>query len=283
MKIFRRIEELRRDLKQQRKEGKTVGFVPTMGYLHEGHLTLIRRSKEENDITVVSIFVNPLQFGPREDFNSYPRDEEADFKKLSAEGVYAVFAPDVSEMYPEPQLTHVEVERLSEPLCGRYRPGHFRGVATVVAKLFNIVQPDRAYFGKKDYQQLKVIEKMARDLNFPVEIIGVDTVREADGLAMSSRNTYLTPEERKIATNLYLALNKGLELYKNGVRSPEEIKKAVTESLSDVSGLNIQYVEILDAETLEEIKTIEKPAVLALAAFVGKARLIDNIVLGEEN
>lgn len=280
MKVIRTISELRENLKKERFQGKQIGFVPTMGYLHEGHLTLVRRSIEENDITVVSIFVNPLQFGPNEDYARYPRDEESDLKKLKTEGVDYVFIPAVKEMYPETQLTYVEVEKLSEPMCGQFRPGHFKGVATVVAKLFNIVQPDRAYFGKKDYQQLKVIEKMVRDLNFPIEVVAVETVRESDGLAMSSRNAYLLPEERKKASEIYRALLKGKELFLSGVKDAGEISNTILEHLSKVEGLKVQYVEVRDSETLEELTTIERPAVIGVAVFIGKARLIDNIEIG---
>ncbi|MCX7831720.1 MAG: pantoate--beta-alanine ligase [Actinobacteria bacterium] len=280
MYVARKIAELRKLLCDEKKKGKSIGFVPTMGYLHEGHLELVRHSKKDNDITVVSIFVNPIQFGPNEDLRSYPRDEASDLKKLEASGVDYAFLPTVDEMYPEELLTFVQVDRLSEPMCGAFRPGHFRGVATVVAKLFNIVQPDRAYFGMKDYQQLKVIEKMVKDLNFPVQIVAVQTVREANGLAMSSRNSYLSEEERKQASSIYRALLKGKELYEAGVRDAEAIKNAVYDELSKVPTIKVQYVELRDAETLEDIKRVEKPAVLALAVFLGKARLIDNIIIG---
>lgn len=280
MKIARTIGEVRNFLNEERRLAKTIGFVPTMGYLHEGHLSLVRKSKEENDVTVVSIFVNPLQFGPAEDFERYPRDEESDLKKLELEGVDLVFVPSVQEMYPEPVLTTVVVERLSEPMCGRFRPGHFQGVATVVAKLFNIVQPDRAYFGKKDYQQLRVIQRMVKDLNFPVQVVEVETVREDDGLAMSSRNAYLTPEERKVAPLIYRALLSGKELYEKGERSAEKIVAEVKRNLKSVPEFKVQYVELRDAETLDEINTVEKKAVLAVAVFLGSARLIDNIEIG---
>lgn len=279
MKIFRKIEEIRKEIKSLKKEGKTIGFVPTMGYLHDGHLSLVKRSKEENDITVVSIFVNPIQFGPGEDFDRYPRDEEGDFKKLIEAGVDYAFVPSVEEMYPEKQLTYVEVKEISEPMCGRFRPGHFTGVATVVAKLFNIVLPDRAYFGKKDYQQLKVIQKMVKDLNFPVEIVACETVREADGLAMSSRNAYLSDEERKKASKIYEALNRAKELYQSGVRDVDFLIDETKKQLDRIEGFKVQYVELRDAETLEELKVVDRPAVLAVAVFVGKARLIDNIIL----
>lgn len=278
-KVFRAVADLREQIKKVKKKGLSIGFVPTMGYLHDGHLELIRRCRLENDYSVVSIFVNPIQFGSGEDFERYPRDEASDLKKLEEAGVDAAFIPPVEEMYPEPLLTYVEVERLSEPMCGRFRPGHFRGVATVVAKLFNIVQPDRAYFGKKDYQQLKVIEKMVRDLNFPVEIVPVDTVREEDGLAMSSRNVYLSSDERKVAAKIYRALLKGKEAFLNGERRARVLEELVKGELDNESLFKVQYVEVRDAETLDEIDEINRPAVLAVAVYVGSARLIDNIEL----
>lgn len=277
--VFRTIADLREEIKKARKKGLTIGFVPTMGYLHEGHLQLVRRCRLENDYTVVSIFVNPIQFGPGEDFERYPRDEASDLKKLEEAGVDAAFIPSVEEMYPEKLLTYVDVEKLSEPMCGRFRPGHFRGVATVVAKLFNIVQPDRAYFGKKDYQQLKVIQKMVRDLNFPVEIVPVDTVREEDGLAMSSRNVYLSPEQRQAAAKIYRALLKGKEAFMGGERRARVLEELVRRELERESLFKVQYVEVRDAETLEETDEIKKPAVIAAAVYVGPARLIDNIEL----
>lgn len=280
MKVLRKIDEVRKEISEARRRGLSIGFVPTMGYLHEGHLSLVRRAKKENDIVIVSIFVNPIQFGPSEDYARYPRDEKADLEKLEAEAVDFVFIPSVEEMYPEEQLSFVEVEKISEPMCGAFRPGHFRGVATVVAKLFNIVTPDSAYFGKKDYQQLKVIEKMVRDLNFPVQIVPCETVREEDGLAMSSRNTYLSEHERKKAIEIYRALKLGEELFLSGERNVEKIKAEVRKHLSSVQGIEVQYVELRDAETLEETEEISKPAVLAVAVFLGKARLIDNIILG---
>jgi pantoate--beta-alanine ligase len=278
-RVFRAIADLREQIKEVKKKGLSIGFVPTMGYLHYGHLELIRRCRLENDYSVVSIFVNPIQFGPGEDFERYPRDEASDLKKLEEAEVDAAFIPPVEEMYPEPLLTYVEVEKLSEPLCGRFRPGHFRGVATVVAKLFNIVQPDRAYFGKKDYQQLKVIEKMVRDLNFPVEIVPVDTVREEDGLAMSSRNVYLSSDERKAAAKIYRALLKGKEAFLKGERKARVLENLVKGELESETLFRVQYVEVRDAETLEEIDEIERPAVIAVAVFVGSARLIDHIEL----
>lgn len=277
--VFRTIADLREEIKKARKKGLTIGFVPTMGYLHEGHLQLVRRCRLENDYTVVSIFVNPIQFGPGEDFERYPRDEASDLKKLEEAGVDAAFIPSVEEMYPEKLLTYVDVEKLSEPMCGRFRPGHFRGVATVVAKLFNIVQPDRAYFGKKDYQQLKVIQKMVRDLNFSVEIVPVDTVREEDGLAMSSRNVYLSPEQRQAAAKIYRALLKGKEAFMGGERRARVLEELVRRELERESLFKVQYVEVRDAETLEETDEIKKPAVIAAAVYVGPARLIDNIEL----
>jgi len=264
------------------KTGREVGFVPTMGYLHEGHLSLVRRARSENDVVVVSIFVNPTQFGPNEDYERYPRDEKRDRKLLEEEGVDYLFIPSVSEMYPEDFSTFVEVSGLTEGLCGAKRPGHFRGVATVVTKLLNIVFPTRAYFGEKDYQQLQVIKRLVRDLNIPVEVIGCPIVREEDGLAMSSRNTYLSPEERKSALSLYKGLKLAEELFESGERNPEVIKKRVEEFiLSHPKVEKIDYVEIVDPENLKPVKEVKEGDVIALAVFVGKTRLIDNHKFGE--
>lgn len=269
--------------REKAREGKTIGFVPTMGYLHEGHLALVRRARRDCDVVVVSIFVNPTQFAPGEDYESYPRDEARDLSLLEKEGVDAVFLPEVDEMYPGKSLTRVSVAEMTEPMCGRYRPGHFDGVTTVVAKLFNIVLPHRAYFGEKDYQQLKVVEKMVQDLNFPVEIVPVPTVREPDGLAMSSRNTYLSEEERRAAPLIYQALAQAEQAFKEGERSAEKLADMVRQKIEANPLFRLQYVEVRDAETLEEIKNVDRPAVVAVAAFLGKARLIDNIVLGRED
>lgn len=258
-----------------------VGFVPTMGYLHEGHLVLVRRARAENEHVVASIFVNPTQFGPGEDYERYPRDEARDLAMLEAEGVDVVFMPTPQEMYPEGYSTWVEVYGpLTERLEGASRPGHFRGVATVVAKLFNIVQPQRAYFGEKDAQQLRVIRKMVADLDMPIEIVPVATVREADGLAMSSRNSYLSAEERRQA----LALSRALELARRlvrdeGMRDASLLRCCLEEFLRSSPGVSLDYVSVSHPDTLQELERIEGPALVLLAARVGPARLIDNALV----
>ncbi len=282
MEIIEKPEAMQRRSLQLRSQGKTIGFVPTMGYFHEGHLSLMRRARQECDVVVVSIYVNPLQFGPREDFNRYPRDLQRDLKMAEEVGVDIVFSPKDEDMYPEGYQTFVEVTELTRGLEGFYRPGHFRGVTTVVAKLFNIVLPHKAYFGEKDFQQLRVVQRMVRDLNFPVEILPCPTVREPDGLAMSSRNTYLSESERKAAIVLNRALKAADQLFRNGERSATRLKVKVWEVLSTEPNIRPQYVEIVDAETLEPVSVIDKPAAILLAAFVGQARLIDEWVLGKD-
>lgn len=263
---------------EQRTAGRSVGFVPTMGALHEGHASLIRGSVADCDVTVISIFVNPAQFGPNEDYERYPRTFEADKGMAEDLGVDAIYAPDARAMYPADYATYVDVlGPLTERLCGRSRPGHFRGVTTVVAKLFNAVQPHRAYFGQKDAQQLAVIRRMTRDLDFGIEIVELPIVREADGLARSSRNQYLTPEERERALCIPRALEKGRALLANGERAAETVRQAVRDALAEVDA--IDYVELVDAETLEPLAEIRPPALLAVAARVGETRLIDNIKL----
>jgi len=257
----------------------SVGFVPTMGYLHEGHLELARRSRDENRYTVVSIFVNPTQFGPKEDFAKYPRDTERDLAMLKKENVNIVFMPGAEEMYPPRYSTWVDVEKVTERLEGAIRPGHFRGVATVVAKLFNIVEPTRAYFGQKDAQQLVVIKKMAVDLNMNLEVIAVPTVREPDGLAMSSRNIYLNPGEREAALILAKSLSLARKLWVKGERNADIIRREMTALIKTEPLGNIEYVSVADAETLEELTKIDRPAVISLAVRIGKTRLIDNILL----
>lgn len=280
MVVVKNIDEMKKICRELRKE-KTIGFVPTMGYLHEGHLSLVRRSKKENDITVVSIFVNPTQFGPNEDYNSYPRNLNRDASLLEKEDVDYVFIPEIEQMYPKDYSTYINEESLSRHLCGRSRPGHFRGVCTVVTKLFNIVKPNRAYFGQKDAQQFRVIRRMVRDLNMDVEVIECPIVREPDGLAMSSRNIYLSTEER----NQALALNRSLKiaenLYRSGEKNTERMKEKIVQYLSSFDKIKIDYVEIVSEETLEPVEKIEGKVVVAIAAWVGKARLIDNTILGE--
>lgn len=257
-----------------------LGLVPTMGYLHEGHLSLARRAREECDSVVASIFVNPTQFGPTEDLSKYPRDLDRDLSLLEAAGVDLVWTPDNETIYPPGFSTWVEVEGLTKPLEGAARPGHFRGVTTVVAKLFNVVQPQAAYFGQKDAQQAAVVRKMTRDLNFPVEIVVCPTVREADGLAMSSRNSYLSPEERKSAVVLFRALTAAREAFERGERDAESLRKVMSETLASEPRARTQYVSCADYDTLEELGTVTGKALLSMAVFIGKTRLIDNFVVG---
>jgi pantoate--beta-alanine ligase len=257
-----------------------VGFVPTMGYLHEGHLVLVRQARAENALVAVSIFVNPTQFGPKEDFKQYPRDPERDLALLEGEGTDVVFMPPVEEIYPPGFDSWVEVGRLARRLEGASRPGHFRGVATVVARLFELVRPDRAYFGQKDAQQLIVIRQMVADLDMNLEVVAVPTVREADGLAMSSRNTYLNPEERKQAAVLYQALTLAQRLYGEGERDAETIRRQMTVLIQQQPSADIDYISIADAETLEELDVVKPLALVSMAVKIGKTRLIDNIVLG---
>ncbi|MEO8354404.1 MAG: pantoate--beta-alanine ligase [Chloroflexota bacterium] len=257
----------------------TVGLVPTMGYLHQGHLSLIRRARQECDHVVVSIFVNPTQFSPKEDLARYPRDIERDSNLIQAY-TDLLWMPTAEIMYPQGYQTWVEVEAMTRPLEGAMRPGHFRGVTTVVAKLFNAVQPHRAYFGQKDAQQAAVIRQMTRDLNFPIEIVVSPTTREADGLAMSSRNVYLDPEQRKAATVLYRALNAANDAYESGERDAETLRQIMRDMLAAEPLAQMQYVSCADYDTLEELDVIKGKALLAMAVFIGKTRLIDNLVLG---
>ena len=259
-----------------------VGFVPTMGYLHEGHLALVRAAREQNRHVVVSIFVNPTQFGPDEDFERYPRDEERDLALLRDERVDAVFMPSVEEMYPPGASTFIDVEGVTEMLEGAHRPGHFRGVATVVAKLFNIVQPRRAYFGRKDAQQLVVVRKLIRDLHREIEIVAVPIVREPDGLAMSSRNAYLSPAEREAALVLSRALRRAEALFASGERDAERLRAAMRELIAQEPLAQVDYVSVADPDTLRDLDRIERSALASLAVRIGKTRLIDNVTLGED-
>ncbi|APC07331.1 pantoate--beta-alanine ligase [Neomoorella thermoacetica] len=279
MELLQTIAAVRNYVAAARQRGLSIGLVPTMGYLHEGHLSLARAARQQNDVVIMSIFVNPTQFGPNEDFARYPRDLERDRELAAGAGVDAVFAPAVEEMYPAGYATYVQVEGLTEVLCGASRPGHFRGVTTVVNKLFNIVQPDRAYFGQKDYQQALVIKRMVRDLNFPIEIITIPTVREADGLALSSRNKYLTPEQRRSALSLHRALNLGSDLIKAGEREAAAVRRAMEKEITAWPETRIDYVAISDADTLKPLEKIAGRVLLALAVWVGNTRLIDNVVL----
>jgi pantoate--beta-alanine ligase len=280
MKKIQKISEMQEISDGLRRRGKRIGLVPTMGYLHEAHLSLVRKVKGLCDVVVVSIFVNPTQFGPKEDFERYPRDEAGDSAKLEKEGVDFIFIPEANEIYPPGYQTYVEVEEVSKGLCGDFRPGHFRGVATVVAKLFNIVKPDVAIFGEKDYQQLLVIKRMVEDLNFDIKIIPGVLIRDEDGMAMSSRNTYLSPEERQRALTLHRSLLKGKNLFQSGEKKASALLKVVKESIKSVDGVTLQYVEIRHVETLEKIENVDKNAVIALAAIVGSVRLIDNVIIG---
>ena len=259
--------------------GRRIGFVPTMGALHEGHLSLVRASKQRADLTVVSIFVNPAQFGPGEDYRSYPRDRAADSALLIREGVDILFAPDAEEIYPPDFQTSVTVERLSEPLCGRFRPGHFRGVATVVLKLFNIVSPEVAFFGRKDAQQSVIIQRLVRDLNLPIEVVVCPIVREPDGLAMSSRNAYLSAEERSAALLLHRSLERAREMLLGGERRAGVIVGEVRRLVEAEPRARIDYIEAVDAATLSPLALISGCALLALAVRLGAARLIDNLLI----
>ncbi len=278
MKVLYETAEVKR---WRRKRSGSVGFVPTMGYLHEGHIELVRRARAENKNVAVSIFVNPTQFGPRDDFAAYPRDPERDLSLLKQEKVDVVFMPDAEEIYPPQSSTWVEVGNITERLEGAFRPGYFRGVATVVAKLFGIVEPTRAYFGQKDAQQLVVIRKMVADLNMNIEVVAVPTVRELDELAMSSRNVYLDPEERESAVVLHKALSRAQKLWRKGERSAELLRKEMTSLIESEPKATIDYVSIADPETLEELEHIEDQALVSMAVRIGKTRLIDSMTLGK--
>jgi len=276
MRVIQSISEM----KEARKNIlASVGFVPTMGYLHEGHMTLVRWSKNENDITAASIFVNPTQFGPQDDFERYPRNTERDLAMLDKEGVDIVFMPPVDELYPQGYNSWVEVKGITDKLEGISRPGHFRGVTTVVAKLFNLVQPHRAYFGQKDAQQLRVIKKMVIDLNMNVEVVSVPTVREADGLAMSSRNTYLNPAERNAALIVSKSIQLAQSLWTRGERNANKIKQQLVQMVQNEPLAKIDYISIADDDSLDEVDIINGRALVSMAVWVGKTRLIDNIVI----
>lgn len=278
IKIVKTIAEVRSAVKAWKREGLTVGLVPTMGYLHEGHKSLIDRAVSENDRVVVSDFVNPTQFGPNEDFESYPRDIKADAALCEAAGASLIFNPEPEEMYDN-ALTFVDMDKITKVLCGKTRPIHFSGVCTVVSKLFNIVQPDKAYFGQKDAQQLCVIKKMVKDLNFDIEIVGCPIIREADGLAKSSRNTYLKSDERQAALCLSRSLKMGREMIANGEKNAKTVIDAMKSEIEKEPLARIDYVEIVNLETLEETKTTDKPILAAMAVYIGKTRLIDNFII----
>lgn len=279
MRTLTTISEMQEAAEAVRRSGKTIGFVPTMGFLHEGHLSLLRAARAACDLVVVSIFVNPLQFGAGEDYEAYPRNPEGDARKCEVEGTDLLFTPTTGEMYPPGRWTVVEVLDLGDVLCGAVRPGHFRGVATVVAKLFHIVKPHRAYLGQKDYQQTVIIRRMVRDLNMDVEVVVLPTVREADGLAMSSRNSYLSQEERKAAPVLYRALREAERRVAEGERSARRILAAMEAVVSAESLARIDYLALVDPETLEEVEVVTGSAVALGAVRIGKTRLIDNLLL----
>jgi pantoate--beta-alanine ligase len=282
MEIISTMREMSRISDELRSSGKTIVLVPTMGYFHEGHLSLMREGRRRGDVLVVSLFVNPTQFGEGEDYQIYPRDFSRDKALVEGIGVDILFVPTVEQMYPEGYQTFVETERVTKPMEGQFRPNHFRGVTTVVAKLFNIVKPHIAIFGEKDFQQLGVIRRMVEDLNMGVEIIGMPIVRERDGLAMSSRNQYLTSDQREAALSLNRSLQEASQLFRSGERNSGRIIDAVERVIGPERDVTIEYVEIRDAKTLEEIEMIEGQAVIALAIKVGKVRLIDNLVFREE-
>ena len=277
--IVKTIEEVRAQVKAWRAEGLTVGLVPTMGYLHEGHQSLIARSVAENDRTVVYDFVNPIQFGPTEDLATYPRDIERDAALCESTGANLIFHPEADEMYAPDFCTYVDMDHLTKGLCGKTRPIHFRGVCTVVSKLFHIVQPDRAYFGQKDAQQLAVIRRMVRDLNMPLTIVGCPIIREEDGLAKSSRNTYLSAEERKAALCLSRGLNKGKAAVEAGETDAEKVKAIITAEIEAEPLSRIDYVEIVDWNNLEPVSSTEGSILAAVSVYIGKTRLIDNFII----
>lgn len=276
MRVVKTIKEVRNLVKDAKDLNKKIGLVPTMGFLHEGHLSLIERARRENDFVIVSIFVNPTQFGPNEDLENYPKDLESDFQKCEKAGVDLVFNPDASQMYSN-HKTYISVEGLSSQLCGMSRPIHFRGVCTVVAKLFNITKADRAYFGQKDAQQLAIVKKMVKDLNFDIEIIGCPIVREADGLAKSSRNKYLNEQQRKDATILYKSICRAKEIIRKNMKA-EELIGEMRKVIEEVPYAKIDYIQVVDLEEIQPVETIEDDVLVALAVNVGPARLIDNFV-----
>ena len=278
--VIRQPSTMRAWAENLRRDGLRICVVPTMGYLHPGHLSLLRAGRARADVLIATIFVNPTQFGPNEDLAVYPRDEEGDIEKARECGVDLIFCPDVEAMYPQGYQSYVTVEELARPLCGSARPGHFRGVATIVTKLFHITQPHIAIFGRKDYQQFAMIRQMSRDLDFGIEIVGMPIVREADGLAMSSRNAYLSAPERSAALCLYRGLKAAQARFHSGERDSLALLDAARQPIEDTELARIDYVDLRDATTLELVTSVSRPAVLAMAVFVGKTRLIDNAVLG---
>ncbi|WP_413309205.1 pantoate--beta-alanine ligase [Bacillus sp. 1P10SD] len=283
MKVIATIKDMQAEIKKQKALSKTIGFVPTMGFLHEGHLTLIKQARQENDIVVLSIFVNPLQFGPKEDFSSYPRDFERDRALAECEQVDYLFYPSVEEMYPNAPSVKVVVQERTDVLCGKSRPGHFDGVATVLTKLFNIVMPTRAYFGIKDAQQVAVVEGLIADFNFPIELVAVDIVREEDGLAKSSRNVNLLPEERQQAPVLFRSLLTAKIAIETGERNLERVIKQITEMITSESNGLIDYIEIFSYPQLKPLEKLEGTIIVALAVKFSKVRLIDNFIIHIED
>jgi pantoate--beta-alanine ligase len=281
MKVVKTIEEVKETVKSWKSEGLTVGFVPTMGYLHEGHASLIDASVKGNDRTVVSIFVNPMQFGANEDLDSYPRDLNHDSKLCEEHHADLIFNPEPSEMYDGTFCTYVNMDILTQELCGLSRPVHFKGVCTVVTKLFNIVQPDNAYFGQKDAQQLAIIKQMVHDLNMPLTVHGCPIIRESDGLAKSSRNTYLSAEERQSALVLSKSIKLGESMVQNGERDAQKIVTSMVELISSEPLAKIDYVKIVDLKTMQQVQTIDRPILCAIAVYIGKTRLIDNFIVEE--
>ena len=277
MQVTTTVEETRKLVKNWKKEGKTVGLVPTMGFLHEGHASLINRCREENDIVVVSDFVNPIQFGPTEDLEAYPRDFKRDSELCESLGADLIFHPEPKDMYHDPHA-YVSIDTLSDTLCGKTRPIHFKGVCTVVSKLFNIVAPDRAYFGQKDAQQLAVIKRMVKDLNVDTQIIGCPIIREEDGLAKSSRNTYLNTEERKAALVLSRSLSIGKKLVEAGEKDAKAVKDAITAEINKEPLAKIDYVDVVDFDTITPVDEIKGTTLVAIAVYIGKTRLIDNFI-----
>ena len=279
IRVITTTAEMKSEALELRASGKQTGLVPTMGYFHEGHLSLMRASASDNDYTIVSLFVNPTQFGPSEDLEDYPRDFERDKQLAEEAGADIIFTPENGEMYPEGYKTYVTVEDWSRIMCGMSRPIHFRGVTTICCKLFNICLPHRAYFGWKDAQQVLIVKKMVADLDMNLEVVPLPTVREPDGLAMSSRNVYLTPEEREDAVLLSKSLRHAKELFEGGERKAEILKSAIRNTLSSSNRIRIDYIEIVSTRTLDSLENVEEGSLIAIAAYLGKARLIDNIIL----
>ena len=281
MEVIYKISEIKKIIKQKKSEAKTIGFVPTMGALHDGHLSLIKKSVDEADYTVISIFVNPIQFAIGEDYEKYPRDLKKDIKLAKSVGVDLLFAPDAFDILGDNLLTYVDINKLSDNLCGLNRQGHFRGVCTIVAKLFNIVEPNKAFFGKKDIQQLYIIKKMVQDLNFDIDIVPCPILREKDGLAMSSRNVYLSKDERPDALIIYKSINNAIEIINNGETSSEIVINKIKNMINSKKSAKIDYVKIVN-QNMEDIIKISKHNILALAVYIGKTRLIDNHIIGEK-